>query len=92
MPGVSEFEAMGQIKTACLGLPAILFTGFDEDCLRDDRARLAIACVEKKAGDLVELKLAVARALAYGDLSNSLGRLGLPALHGDSSAGASGQC
>ena len=55
----------------------ILFTSFDEDCLRDQRARLATACVEKRAGDLTELKLAILRALASAAVGNS-SRLGLP--------------
>jgi hypothetical protein len=55
----------------------ILFTTFDEDCMRDVRARLATACVEKRAGDFAELKRAVARALASTKGGN-LQRLGLP--------------
>jgi two-component system, response regulator, stage 0 sporulation protein F len=64
MPGVGGMEALGRIKATHPEIPVILFTGFDEDCLRDQRARLAIACVEKRAGDLAELKRAIARALA----------------------------
>lgn len=77
MPGVGGFEALGRIKAAYPAIPVILFTGFDEDCLKDERARLATACVEKRAGDLTELKRAIARALAAGAASDSL-RLGLP--------------
>ncbi len=77
MPGVGGLEAMGRIKAAHPDTPVILFTAFDEDCLRDQRARLAAACVEKRAGDIAELKRAIARALASGEASNS-SRLGLP--------------
>lgn len=77
MPGVGGLEALGRIKAAHPEIPVILFTGFDEDCLRDRRARLAIACVEKRAGDLAELKRAIARALSSSKSSASW-KLGLP--------------
>ncbi len=77
MPGVGGLEALARIKAGHPDIPVILFTGFDEDCLRDRRANLATACVEKKAGDLTELKRAIMRALAYGDAPRSL-HLGLP--------------
>lgn len=77
MPGIGGLEALSRIKTAWPDIPVILFTGFDEDCLRDERARLASGCVEKRAGDLTELKRAIARALVPGDQHGPL-RLGLP--------------
>ena len=76
MPRVGGLEALARIKEAYSDIPVILFTGFDDDCVRDQRARLAIACVEK-SGDLAELKRAIIRALAYDDLGDSI-RLGLP--------------
>ncbi|MHB1033399.1 MAG: response regulator [Pirellulales bacterium] len=76
MPRVGGLEALARIKEAYSDIPVILFTGFDDDCVRDQRARLAIACVEK-SGDLTELKRAIIRALAYGTLDDSF-RLGLP--------------
>ena len=77
MPCVNGLEALGRIKAAYPDIPVILFTHFDEDCLRDERAKLASACVEKKPGDLSELKLAIVRALAFGGPNDPL-RLGLP--------------
>ena len=62
MPGVGGLEALGRIKATRPDIPVILFTTFDEDCMRDSRARLATACVEKRAGDFAELKRAVAQA------------------------------
>ena len=76
MPRVGGLEALARIKEAFSDIPVILFTGFDDDCVRDRRARLAIACVEK-SGDLTELKRTIIRALAYGNLDDSF-RLGLP--------------
>ena len=76
MPGVSGLEAIGRIKAAYPDIPVILFTGYDEDCVTDQRARLATACVEK-SGDLAELKRAIVRALAYGSLPEA-SRFGLP--------------
>jgi two-component system, response regulator, stage 0 sporulation protein F len=77
MPGVGGLESLRRIKAASPDTPVILFTSFDEDCLKDQRARLADACVEKRAGDLAELRRAIARALTSPRASNSL-RLGLP--------------
>ncbi len=76
MPGISGLQALGQIRENYPDLPVILFTGYDEDCLADQRARLATACVEK-SGDLAELKRAIVRALAYGSLHEA-SRFGLP--------------
>ncbi len=57
----------------------ILFTAHDEDCLRDNRALLAAACVEK-ADNLAELKRVVAHTLKRqsADDGNSPLRMGLP--------------
>lgn len=76
MPGISGLQALGQIRETYPDLPVILFTGYDEDCVTDQRARLATACVEK-SGDLAELKRAIVRALAYGNLHEA-SRFGLP--------------
>jgi hypothetical protein len=56
----------------------ILFTAHDEDCLRDDRALLATACVAK-GGNLAELKQVVDHTLGrrVSEGGESL-RMGLP--------------
>lgn len=76
MPRVGGLEALARIKETYSDIPVILFTGFDDDCVRDRRAQLAIACVEK-SGDLSELKRAIIRALAYGNSVEPF-HLGLP--------------
>ena len=62
MPRVSGLETLEQIKGLSPRTPVILFTSHDEDCVRDHRALLATACVEK-SDDLAELKRIVARTL-----------------------------
>ena len=62
MPRVSGLETLQQIKGLSPRTPVILFTAHDEDCLRDRRALLAAACVEK-SDNLAELKQIVARTL-----------------------------
>jgi CheY-like chemotaxis protein len=75
MPGVNGLQAIERIKEAYPDIPVILFTGFDEDCLTDQRARLAIACVEK-SGDITELKRTIIRALTCCNRNDTF-RLGL---------------
>ena len=75
MPRSSGLEALEQIKSLSPGTPVILFTAHDEDCLRDHRALLATACVEK-AADLGALKQAVAHLLKRR--SSPPLRMGLP--------------
>jgi CheY-like chemotaxis protein len=72
MPGIGGLEALARIKEAYSDMPVILFTGFDDDCVSDRRARLAAACVEK-SGDFAELKRAIIRALDRGNLNGFLG-------------------
>jgi DNA-binding NarL/FixJ family response regulator len=81
MPGGNGLEALARIKAVYADMPVILFTGFDDDCIDDRRARLATACIEKSA-DLAELKRAIIRALACSPPSGTFGlglqgRLGL---------------
>ena len=87
MPGVNGLEALERIKQIQPTVPVILFTAYDEDCVRDHRGSLAVACVEKSE-DLPELKRAVASALraAAAEASALPMRLGLPPL----SSGAGG--
>ena len=54
MPRVNGLETLERLKAIAPEVPVILFTAHDEDCLRDHRGDLAIACVEKSA-DLTEL-------------------------------------
>jgi two-component system response regulator AtoC len=79
MPRANGLEALEQIKELSPRTPVVLFTAHDEDCLHDDRALLAAACVEK-AEDLAELRRIVARALERRTSEDdaSLLRTGLP--------------
>ncbi len=78
MPRVGGLDAVEAIHALAPGVPVILFTANDEDCLTDRRSRLAAICVEKSE-DLSELKLAIRRSLAARK-GNKLFRLGLPPL------------
>ena len=82
MPGVNGLEALERIKQIEPTVPVILFTAYDEDCVRDHRGGLAVACVEKSE-DLNELKRAVASALRMpaAEAAAIPMRLGLPPLH-----------
>jgi CheY-like chemotaxis protein len=62
MPRSSGLETLAQIKSLSPRTPVILFTAHDEDCIGDQRALLATACVAK-GGDLAELKQIVDRTL-----------------------------
>jgi CheY-like chemotaxis protein len=79
MPGMNGLEALERIKQIQPDLPVLLFTSFDEECVRDRRGCLATACVEKRE-DLTELKRAVASALKApaGESPMPSMRLGLP--------------
>ncbi len=79
MPRANGLEALERIKGLSPRTPVILFTAHDEDCLRDNRALLAAACVEK-ADNLAELKRVVAHTLKRqsADDGNSPLRMGLP--------------
>jgi len=79
MPRCSGLEALKQMKRYSPQVPVILFTAHDEECMRDRRAQLATACVEK-AEDLAEMKRVVASAL-HGRTSeggDESMRIGLP--------------
>ena len=78
MPRAGGLETLEKIKELAPRTPVVLFTAHDEDCLRDDRALLATACVEKTE-DLTELKRIVAHTLKRRllDGGESL-RIGLP--------------
>ena len=80
MPRSSGLETLVQIKSLSPRTPVILFTAHDEECVRDRRALLATACVEK-AEDLAELKRIVAHNLKrrVSEGGESL-RMGLPPL------------
>jgi CheY-like chemotaxis protein len=75
MPAGHGLEAVERIKTLAPDVPILFFTGNDELCVRDPRSRFATACVDK-TGDLMDLKLAVKRALYDRDRQDT--RLGLP--------------
>ncbi len=75
MPAGHGLEAVERIKAVAPTVPVLFFTGNDELCVRDERSRFAMACVDK-SGDLMELKRAVERALS--DRARSDTRFGLP--------------
>ncbi len=79
MPKSDGLDAMERIKRVSPAFPVILFTANDEVCLRDKRAALAAACIEK-TGNLRELKRLVAATIRMS--RNECGekplRLGLP--------------
>jgi CheY-like chemotaxis protein len=79
MPRASGLDVLEQIKGLFPRTPVVLFTAHDEECLQDDRALLATACVEK-SDDLAELKRVVARALKprASEGGDSPLRMGLP--------------
>ena len=76
MPGMGGFEAVKRIRAEQPDVPVILFTAFDDACVRDERARGATACVAKRA-DLTELKRVVAASLQSVREGRSY-RVGLP--------------
>jgi len=76
MPGVDGLQALRWIREVYPDIPVILFTSHDEDCVKDQRARLATACVEK-SGDLTELRRAIVRMMACKSAHGSI-HLGLP--------------
>ena len=66
MPRAGGLDAMERIKRFSPDFPVILFTANDDDCLRDQRAALAVACIEK-GRDLGDLKRIVASTLQSRD-------------------------
>jgi CheY-like chemotaxis protein len=80
MPQAGGLDALEQIRRLAPKIPAILYTAHDEDCLRDRRAALATACVEKSSDDLRDLKRTVAHALqsSHDETQGASLRQGLP--------------
>ena len=80
MPRAGGLDALEQIKRLAPNIPAILYTAQDEDCLRDSRAALATACVEKSSEDLSNLKRTVVHVLqlSQDETQGATLRLGLP--------------
>ncbi len=80
MPRAGGLDALEQIKRLAPKIPAILYTAHDEDCLRDPRAALATACVEKSSEDLSNLKRTVVHVLqsSHDETQGATLRLGLP--------------
>lgn len=62
MPGINGLEALARIKSRHPEMAVVLFTAFDDVCLRDERSLLANACVDK-SHDLSELKQVISNAL-----------------------------
>ncbi len=79
MPVMTGLEALEHIRRRHLQIPVILFTAYDEDCLRDNRGALATACVEKSV-DLTTLKRCVVHALRSATTADNglSARIGLP--------------
>jgi CheY-like chemotaxis protein len=76
MPGMNGLEALTRIKRHDPEMAVVLFTAFDDACLKDGRALQANACVDK-SHDLSELKQVVSNALR-SKRNNSTYRRGLP--------------
>jgi two-component system, NtrC family, response regulator AtoC len=76
MPRKGGLEAAEEISTINATIPIILYTGNDEVCMTDRRARYAAACISKSS-DLTELALAISRVLSHNKQAASL-RFGLP--------------
>jgi len=76
MPVVDGFEAAERIKAVSPLTPIMFFTACDEDCVPEQRSKLAAACVAK-TDDLTELKRVVARLLGTREGIESF-RSGLP--------------
>ena len=72
MPRANGLEVLERINRLAPEVPVILFTAHDEDCLRDRRALLAIACVAK-TGNLNELKSLVYHALTKSEPESAPG-------------------
>ncbi len=79
MPRANGLEALERIRGLAPQVPVILFTAHEEDCLRDQRAALATACVRKNE-DLSDLKRVIADAFKALSSEGRLSpiRLGLP--------------
>ncbi len=86
MPAMNGLEALEHIRQRQDHTPVILFTAYDEDCVRDYRGVLATACVDKSE-DLTELKRCVADTLRSATTAGNslLGRIGIPPANSASS-------
>lgn len=84
MPRLNGLEALERIKRFSPTFPVILFTANDDACLCDQRAALAVACVEKSCdlGDLKGIVAAVLRS-SPAEAGNVPLRLGLAPLPGE---------
>ncbi len=81
MPRSGGLDALERIKRFAPHFPVILFTANDDDCLHDQRAALAVACIEK-SNNLGDLKGIVASTLrrSQSETGDASLRLGLPPL------------
>lgn len=81
MPRAGGLDALERIKRFSPAFPVILFTANDDDCLHDQRAALAVACLEKSRnlGDLKGLVAATIR-MSRSECDAAPLRLGLPPL------------
>ena len=86
MPGVDGLEALDGIRATQPDVPVVFFTSFEDVCSRDERARYATACVEKRE-DLSELKRVVAAALTWQRHERPY-RVGLPPVAISATSGA----
>jgi len=78
MPGKDGLQVAEEIRASFPELPIILYTGHDDLCTQNSRARFASACVEKRT-DLTELKRTVFRAISSPE-GIPFPRIGLPPL------------
>jgi CheY-like chemotaxis protein len=76
MPQKGGFEVAEEIGAHHDAIPIILYTGNEEMCLNDHRARYAAACIPKST-DLTELALAISRVLSQRKQGAPV-RVGLP--------------
>ncbi len=76
MPAKDGLQVAEEIRESFPEIAIILYTGHDDLCTRNSRARFASACVEKRT-DLAELKRAVFQALS-SSREKPLPRFGLP--------------
>ena len=83
MPRMNGLEALERISSIAPQVPVVLFTAHVEDCLRDRRASLAAACVEKDE-DLSDVETGDCRLADGTEFSGSPER--------DSSGAAASPC
>lgn len=76
MPRKSGLDLAEELNAMAPDLPLILYTGYDDIRLTDERTRFMSACVDKSSG-FTELLLAVLRALQPTGQRDAF-RIGLP--------------